>query len=72
LSFQQLFLEHPRSIGESYFEHQRCACGIGTSLIAAGFACLLHSLVPALFRDTASRIVFQVHARMSARQLRRN
>ena len=68
MSLQYLFLEHPRSIGETYREHQRCACDIGISLIGAGFACLIHALVPALFRDTASRIVIRVHARVSARQ----
>lgn len=68
LNLQQLFLEHPRSVGESYFEHQRCAFEIGATLIGAGLACLLHGLVPAAFRDTGSRLVSQVYQRVSARQ----
>jgi Family of unknown function (DUF6356) len=68
LNLQQLFLEHPRSIGETYFEHQRCAFEIGATLIGAGLACLLHGLVPAAFRDTGSRVVSHVHRRISARQ----
>jgi hypothetical protein len=72
LNLQRLFLEHPRSIGETYFEHQRCAFEIGATLIAAGFACLIHGLVPAAFRDTGSRVVSQVYQRTSARQSMRN
>ena len=68
MNLQQLFLEHPRSIGETYFEHQRSAFEIGATLIGAGFACLLHGLVPAVFRDTGSRVVSQVHTRIIARQ----
>jgi len=68
LNLQQLFFEHPRSIGETYFEHQRTAFEIGAILIAAGFACLLHGLVPAAFRDTGSQLVSQVYKRISARQ----
>ena len=68
MNLQQLFLEHPRSIGETYSEHQRGAFEIGATLIAAGFACLIHGLVPAVFGDTGSRVVSQVYQRITDRQ----
>ena len=58
------FLAHPRSVGEGYFEHQRMALGFSLRLLAAGTACLIHALVPALFRSTGSRTVAQLHDRM--------
>jgi hypothetical protein len=64
MSMRQLFMEHPRSVGESYLEHQRRALNFGTALLVAGVACLLHALVPALFPTTGSRTVSRLHDRM--------
>jgi Family of unknown function (DUF6356) len=60
----RLFLEHPRSIGESYFEHQRHALGFGLSLLLAALACFVHAIVPALFVRTGSSAVTRLHDRM--------
>ena len=62
--FTRLFLEHPRSIGESYLEHQRRALGFGWSLFLAALACVVHALVPALFVHTGSSAVTRLHERM--------
>jgi hypothetical protein len=45
---RDLVLDHPRSLGDSYWEHQLHATRYGTALIAAGIACLVHGIVPAL------------------------
>jgi hypothetical protein len=68
--FNRLFLEHPRSIGESYLEHQRCALGFGFSLLVAGLACMVHGLVPGLFVRTGSDAITRLHDLMIARQAR--
>lgn len=52
-----LFLDHPRSVGESYSEHFSAATGFGLRLIAAGIACLLHAWVPAWFTRSGSQAV---------------
>jgi hypothetical protein len=62
--FKRLFLDHPRSVGETYFEHQRNALGYAVSMLAGGIACLLHSLIPGTFVTTGSRTVCKLYNRM--------
>ena len=69
--FTRLFLEHPRSIGESYFEHQRRAFGFGLTMVFAGAACLVHALVPALFVRTGSEAVTRLHDGMVVHRAKR-
>jgi hypothetical protein len=56
-----LFFDHPDSLGETYLEHMARATGFGAQMILAGTACLCHAVVPALFKDTASRTVTRLH-----------
>ena len=49
LMIGELFLRHPRAVGESYLEHQRVAFGFARELMVAGMACGVHAVVPALF-----------------------
>jgi hypothetical protein len=62
--FQHWFLDHPRSVGESYFEHQLMAFGFSIALFAAATVCLIHGLVPGLFKRTASGMLAHLHGRM--------
>lgn len=64
---RELFLKHPEAIGETYPEHAAHAIRIGLSLIGAGFACLVHAIVPGLCIRTASRTVESITALMQAR-----
>lgn len=48
---------HLAGAGESYFQHLRFASAVGSMLVAAGLACLLHAIVPGVCRDTASRTI---------------
>ncbi len=60
---ERVFLDHPRSVDESYFEHMAFAGRFaGTLLLAAG-AALVHAVVPCLFEKTASRIVGDLYAK---------
>jgi hypothetical protein len=61
-----LFMDHPRSLDEGYWEHQRHAFEFGASMILGGIACVIHALVPALFVRTASVTVLRLHERMIA------
>ena len=50
------FTDHPRSVGESYFQHLRFALRFGAKMTAGGLAAIVHSLLPFCFETTASRI----------------
>ena len=60
---------HLAGVDEGYFEHLRFAATVGAMLTAAGLACTLHALVPALCTGTASRTIRQLHALMDDRSL---
>ncbi len=62
--WSRTFLDHPHSIGEGYWAHQRVAFSFAFSLMAAGVICLIHGLVPCLFESTASRAVTRLHGSM--------
>jgi hypothetical protein len=64
----RVFLEHPASVNESYFQHMRFALGFAGRLALAAGAALVHALIPALCETTASGIVRKLHARLGARQ----
>ena len=61
--FQRLFLDHPATVDETYFEHMKFAFRFSGSLFVAAFAALLHAFVPCLCEKTASRKVAQLYAR---------
>jgi hypothetical protein len=64
--WDRAFLEHPRTLGESYWQHQQRAAAFGAAMIAGGIACLIHALVPTLFERTASGTIVRLHERMRA------
>ena len=65
---RRLFVDHPRAVGESYWQHARIAGRFGAAMIGGGLACVIHALVPGLFASTASARVKQLYAEMRARQ----
>jgi hypothetical protein len=62
----ELLLEHPRALGESYWQHQRRATRFGATLVGAGAACLIHGLVPGFFPKTGSSAVKSLYEQMVA------
>jgi hypothetical protein len=63
----RLFLSHPQSVGESYFQHQRVALSFAMPLLVAGLAATIHALVPAVFERTAGDIIRRLHDRLENR-----
>ncbi|MEX0286819.1 MAG: DUF6356 family protein [Paracoccaceae bacterium] len=59
----KLFLDHPRSVDETYTEHAAFAFGFSMRLFGAAFAALVHSVLPFAFEKTASRIVADLYQR---------
>ncbi|WP_397542898.1 DUF6356 family protein [Roseovarius salis] len=60
---RKIFLDHPRSVDETYLEHAAFAGMFGARLLAAGCCALVHAIVPAAFETTASRMIADMHAR---------
>ena len=60
----KLFLDHPADVGETYAEHAREASSFGFTMIAAGFACLVHAAVPALFKTKGSETIRTLNDRL--------
>ena len=48
---------HLQSAGEGYWQHFRFATTFGLLALAAGFAAILHAVIPGICTSTASRIV---------------
>ncbi|UTP38278.1 DUF6356 family protein [Phenylobacterium sp. LH3H17] len=61
------FTRHPHSVGETYAQHFRMACGFASAMILAGCACLVHAVLPFLFERTASDCVDRLHGVMKRR-----
>ena len=68
MSLTSLFLEHPRSVGESYGQHMRVALAFAGWLALASLCAVVHAVVPALFTKTAGGIITRLHRRMTVRQ----
>jgi hypothetical protein len=64
----RLFLAHPRSAGQGYFEHLRFAWSFGATLAVATVAALLHGLFPFVCQTAAGNAVRALYARLSSRE----
>lgn len=64
---QQIFLEHPQSVGESYVEHFQVASTFGLKLMLAGLAAFAHAVFPCLFTKTASNLIVEMHQKVENR-----
>ena len=62
--FAKLFLDHPRIVGESYFQHMGVALSFAGPVLVAGMAAVVHAIVPGLFQKTGSRTILTLHQRI--------
>ena len=61
---RDLFTDHPASVGETYWQHMASAWGFSWRMMLASLACLVHALLPFLFKTTGSRAITRLHDRM--------
>ncbi|MGH8236010.1 MAG: DUF6356 family protein [Steroidobacteraceae bacterium] len=64
MSLRSLFSEHPASVGETYLVHLGHASRFALQMMIGGGACLVHSVLPFLFANTASHVIAELHQRM--------
>lgn len=60
---KRMFLEHPASVDETYFQHAAFAARFSFALFGAAFAALVHAILPFAFEKTASQTVARLYAR---------
>jgi hypothetical protein len=63
-----IFTRHPNSAGQTYWQHFLFAGLNGLRLVYAGLACIVHSIFPFVFMDTASQVVQNISEQMAARK----
>ena len=68
--FDRMFLAHPRQVGESYVGHMAVALTFAAELLLAAGACVVHAIVPVLFKGTASGAIRRLHGRMVVNRTR--
>lgn len=69
--FHRLFVQHPGSVGETYFEHLAHAAWFGGMLALGAVACLVHALIPGACEKTGSRIITLLHDRMVVNRVKK-
>lgn len=60
---RRIFIDHPESVDESYFQHMGVALSFAGLLALACGAALVHAIIPAACEKTASRIIAKLYAR---------
>lgn len=63
----RIFLSHPATVNETFFEHMIFALRFAFTLLLAGMAALVHAFIPCLFEKTASKIIRQLYYRLENR-----
>lgn len=60
----RLFADHPASVNETYVQHLASASYFGLRMVIAGFACLIHALLPFVFSATGREAITELHTKM--------
>ena len=63
-TFRKLFVSHPESVGETWFEHLCHASWFAGMMLYGGVACLIHALIPGACEKTGSKVITLLHDRM--------
>lgn len=66
--FRRLFLDHPASVGESFFEHFGVASRFGWRLTRGGLGCMAHAFLPFAFKTSGSDTVKELHDQLVAKR----
>jgi hypothetical protein len=64
--FKKLFIDHPKSVNETYVQHFFTAMSFSTKLFKAAIASFIHALVPGLCIKTGSKAITELHVKMVA------
>lgn len=59
--FKRLFIDHPRSVDETYLEHFGVASRFGLTMIWGGLCALTHAVVPGWCITTGSDTIVRLN-----------
>ena len=62
--------EHLNEINETYLQHMAVAFKIAINMFLTSIICLIHGLIPGLFKKTASSQITKMHEIVSRNLLR--
>ena len=57
--------DHLNEVNETYFQHMRIAFKIGFTMLVTGVFCLIHGLIPSLFKKTSSNQIAKMYEMVS-------
>ena len=57
--------EHLKEVNESYLQHMWIAFKIGFTMLVTGVFCLIHGLIPGLFKKTDSNQIAKMYEMVS-------
>jgi len=52
-------------VNETYYQHMRIAFKIGFTMLVTGVLCLIHGLIPGLFKKTGSKQIAKMYEMVS-------
>ena len=53
--------EHLNEVNETYLQHMQIAFKIGFTMLMTGVLCLIHGLIPGLFKKTGSNQIAKMY-----------
>lgn len=56
-TFNRLFVDHPREVGESYLRHMAASSRFGFRLVKLAACAFVHALVPGVHKATVSNSI---------------
>lgn len=65
--WQRIFVDHPKSVDQTYIQHMCVAGWFFSRLLAASCAALIHAMIPCLFEKTAGRMIEEMYVRITPR-----
>ena len=61
---RRIFLDHPKTVGESYWEHFGVASRFGGAMIWGGMKAVVHAAFPNVYETAASDTIRKLHTIM--------
>ena len=57
--------DHLNGVNETYLQHMRIAFKIGITMLVRGVFCLIHGLIPGLFKKTGNNQITKMYETVS-------